>query len=181
MQTTICDKCGRELVPGDFPFCPHGGKGDVSFNVKGDEYPGGIWIENLGPKPVKVYSETERQMIMKRRGLKEFVRHMPVPGSDKSPHTVSWDVGPIGDPRPICMLSPEEQKERRKVEAERLGLTVEELEAISGPVGQVVRSSADDDAIDGGEFAQRTIQNRFSLAADRDDTRQILEILNGSK
>jgi len=36
------------------------------------------------------YSPREQQQYMKAHRIEEFVRHVPVPGSDKSPHTVKW-------------------------------------------------------------------------------------------
>jgi hypothetical protein len=39
-----------------------------------------------------VYSEAERRQIMKDRGLREAVYHIPSPGSDQSPVTRSWDT-----------------------------------------------------------------------------------------
>lgn len=71
-----------------------------------DDIPGGVVLENYGPQPVKVYSHTERKRLMKfdTRGrrrvdhlgreyqLTEAVRHVGVPGSDKSPHTTSWST-----------------------------------------------------------------------------------------
>ena len=56
----------------------------------GDEIPGGQVIENAGHHPVTVYSRSERKRLLEARGLREFVRHVPVKGSDKSPHTTSW-------------------------------------------------------------------------------------------
>jgi len=85
--TNTCTGCGALRVTGDWPGCPHGKGGGT--NLK-DEYPGGIWIENLGPEPVKVYSESERLRLAKQRGLQPMVRHVPVPGTDKSPHTTDW-------------------------------------------------------------------------------------------
>lgn len=64
-----------------------------AHGVVGDEWPGGKWFENLGPHPVKLYSNTERKKIMKERGLREFVRHQPLQGTDKSPHTTDWSAG----------------------------------------------------------------------------------------
>jgi len=61
-----------------------------STPVHQDSIEGGQWIENLGPEPVKVYSKTELQREMKARGLEQFVRHTPVPGTDKAPHTSNW-------------------------------------------------------------------------------------------
>jgi hypothetical protein len=44
----------------------------------------------LGDRPVTFYSPREQQQYMKARGIESFVRHVPVPGSDKSPYTTSW-------------------------------------------------------------------------------------------
>jgi hypothetical protein len=85
--TNRCTGCGALRVTGDWPGCPHG-KGAGTLLT--DEYPGGLWIENLGPHPVKVYSESERLRLAKARGLQPMVRHVPVPGTDKSPHTTDW-------------------------------------------------------------------------------------------
>ena len=75
-----------------------------------DDIPGGMWLENYGPSPIKVYSHTERKKLLKvgadgkvRRDkttgepyqLAEMVRHVPVPGTNKSPHTVDWQKGSI--------------------------------------------------------------------------------------
>lgn len=71
----------------DWPWCPHeqGAAGAVD-----DTFIGGRWVENLGHEPVFVESRSHLQRELKARGLVEFVRHVPVPGSDKSPHTTSW-------------------------------------------------------------------------------------------
>lgn len=80
-----------------------------------DQIPGGIWLENYGPERIKVYSHTERKKLLKagpdgkvRRDkttgqpyeLQEMVRHTPVPGTSKSPHTVDWAAGSI-DPQTL--------------------------------------------------------------------------------
>jgi hypothetical protein len=83
-----CDACGVELHIGDFPFCPHGsarsGRGaDVTW-------PGGRTFENLGNEPQTFYSPGELNKYLKAHNLESFVRHQPVPGTDKSPHTTSW-------------------------------------------------------------------------------------------
>ena len=92
--TYKCDRCGHEIQIGEYPFCPHGFGAGTSIR---DEIPGGIVLENYGPDPIKVYSHSERRRIMKDRGLEEFVRHTPVPGTDKSPHTI--DFGAMIDPQ----------------------------------------------------------------------------------
>jgi hypothetical protein len=68
-----------------------------------DNIPGGLWLENYGPEPVKVYSHTERKKLLKvgadgnvrRDKIAEMVRHVSVPGTDRSPHTVDWSAGSI--------------------------------------------------------------------------------------
>lgn len=47
--------------------------------------------ENLGPTEIRIRSKAERRRIMKERGLFEMVRHVGVPGTDKSPHTTNWN------------------------------------------------------------------------------------------
>lgn len=80
----ICDRCGATYGIGDWPWCPHG---RPAGTVVSDSIPGGQLIENLGPDPVRVYSETERRRIMKERGLVDYVRHRP--GSSL---TSNWDT-----------------------------------------------------------------------------------------
>ncbi len=86
----LCESCGREIEIGDWPRCPHGHGAGVRI---GDEIPGGIVLENYGPDPVRVYSHSERKALMKARGLEEMVRHVGVPGTDKSPHTTDLHAG----------------------------------------------------------------------------------------
>ncbi len=64
---TVCEKCGAELHLMDFPFCPHGRS---PLHIRTDrKYRGGMVIRNLGPRPVTVYSEQDRQRRMKKAGL----------------------------------------------------------------------------------------------------------------
>jgi hypothetical protein len=85
----ICPKCGEPLVVGSWPFCGDHSPG-ASYNAQANDIPGGLTLENLGHEEVTVYSRSELKRELKARGLVEFVRHVPVPGSDKSPHTTSW-------------------------------------------------------------------------------------------
>lgn len=62
----------------------------ASAAVRPDAFPGGRVIENLGDRPVVVYSRSDLAREARARGLQSFVRHVPVPGTDKSPHTTSW-------------------------------------------------------------------------------------------
>lgn len=82
-----CPTCGIELVVGAWPWCPHG---VGASGAQSDDIPGGRTYENLGPDPVTVYSKSELRRELKARGLVEMVRHVPVPGTDTSPHTTSW-------------------------------------------------------------------------------------------
>ena len=89
---TTCNRCQRDLQVGDFPFC----KGDPADHERqataiiGDELD---YIDhNLGRHPIHIRSRAQRRLLMQERGLVERVEHVPVPGSDKSPHTRSWAV-----------------------------------------------------------------------------------------
>jgi hypothetical protein len=66
------------------------------------------------------HSRSEHRAAMRAHGFENRVRHVPMPDSDKSRQTTSWESGwPKGyDGRPMCMLSPEEQDARRKEWAE---------------------------------------------------------------
>jgi hypothetical protein len=56
-----------------------------------DSLPGGPrMFENLGPTPVYVESKSQLRAECRARGLKPFVRHRGMPGSDKSSQTTKW-------------------------------------------------------------------------------------------
>lgn len=84
-----CPKCNAELAVGSWPWCPHE-RGRMG--AQSDDIPGGETLENVGPEPVTFYSRSEKRRYLKEHGLIEFVRHVPVPGSDTSPHTTSWSA-----------------------------------------------------------------------------------------
>lgn len=94
----MCRHCYREPKEGEahgFLVCdaatPKTGRGaDVTW-------PGGRTFENLGHEPMTFYSPAEKARYMRNHGIEEFVRHAPVPGSDKSPHTTSWTAVPDMD------------------------------------------------------------------------------------
>lgn len=82
-----CPSCGATLAVGSWPWCPHElGR----MGAQSDGIPGGETLENVGPEPVTFYSRSEKRRYLKEHGLVEMVRHVPVPGSDVSPHTTSW-------------------------------------------------------------------------------------------
>lgn len=118
--------CGGLLVRPD-PTAP------LSPTVFDDQLWGGPrWLENVAPQPIYCETKSEYRALLAAHGMAERVRHMPTPGSDKSPHTTRWDVGlpPGVDARPFAMLTPPEQTHRRQEAAERFGWTVDELVAM---------------------------------------------------
>jgi hypothetical protein len=57
----ICTDCGKELIVGDWAWCPHG----VSqFSAVADSIPGGMVVENMSHTPFTVYSQTEFKAAM---------------------------------------------------------------------------------------------------------------------
>lgn len=85
------------VAVGVHPPCPTcGGSTErlwrKSASVAGDDIPGGVVLENLGPTPMRFDSKRDILREATRRGLQPMVRHVPIPGTDKSPHTTSWDV-----------------------------------------------------------------------------------------
>jgi hypothetical protein len=92
MNTTTCADCGITYGLGASPWCSHKHEPMSSVRQPAVTYPGGLTLYNMGPTPVTVYSETERQSLMRERGLREAVYHIPSPDSDQSPQTRSWDT-----------------------------------------------------------------------------------------
>lgn len=84
-----CDHCGQELTVGEWPFCPHG---RAALAVQGDEID--VVIENNGtPAPIRFRSREALRKHMDAHNLTPMVRHKPLPGSDRSPHTSDWSRG----------------------------------------------------------------------------------------
>lgn len=81
--SVYCERCGQLLSVGVFPFCPHDSV--RTFNIKRDEYPGGITLENYGPQPVTFYTESERLGYMKRHDLQQTEKFAAFPGTDRDP------------------------------------------------------------------------------------------------
>lgn len=65
----------------------------LSASVIGDEID---YVDhNLGPEPIHIRSKAERRRLMALSDRVEFIRHTPVPGTDKSPFTTDWSKGSI--------------------------------------------------------------------------------------
>jgi len=94
-----CGSCGwtAEIfaMPGEHPACPECGGATEriylgGYGMVGDEIPGGMVVENLGHNPVTVYSKSQLKFEAEKRGLVNSVKHVGIPGTDKSPHTTRW-------------------------------------------------------------------------------------------
>lgn len=83
-----CDKCGKELRIGMFPFCPHG---TGLASVVGDECD--IVQENGFHEPTRFTSKRELTRALAEKGLEMRVRHVTIPGTDRSPYTTDWSRG----------------------------------------------------------------------------------------
>lgn len=87
---TCCETCHKELIVGEFPFCPHGFRGG-HMGVIGDECD--VVQENGFAHPTRFTSKSELAKALDAKGLEMRVRHIAVPGTDKSPHTTDWSKG----------------------------------------------------------------------------------------
>lgn len=79
---------------GDRPACPTcGGAVEIlwrsSFpNIIGDEMD--YTDHNMASEPIRFTSKAERRRVMKSLGIQEKIRHVGLPGSDRSPITKAW-------------------------------------------------------------------------------------------
>lgn len=116
-----CSRCGHRFVSGDYPFCPHG----QSFAaIVKDEIPGGVWVENLGKQPVKVYSQSERRALAAAAGLEECVKWSG-PGDQ---HVSRWaGIDPQTMENARVLVSRHQPPDDPPVVCESLEITVREL------------------------------------------------------
>ena len=86
-----CETCGDIAVRPEVMAA-------LSAAVHGDEID---YIDhNLGRDPVHIRSKAHRRALMAAAGLEEFIRHTPVPGTDRSPFTTDWSKGSM-DPKTL--------------------------------------------------------------------------------
>lgn len=85
-----CETCHRELLVGEWPFCPHGFKG-THGGVIGDECD--FVQENGARHPRRFTSKAEFKRWLDANNYENRVEHKTVPGTDKSPHTTDWSKG----------------------------------------------------------------------------------------
>ena len=81
MDARICDKCGKELALGEWPFCggknAHGFPVGTGVSVIPDAIEGGArWCETMGHEPVWLDgTRTQWKREMEARGLVNLDRH----------------------------------------------------------------------------------------------------------
>jgi hypothetical protein len=96
VTSTMCERCGVEIVEGMWPFCPHPLSGHAAAIAR-DEIPGGLTVENYGPDLITFYSHSERRRYMAEHGLVEKEKFCPMPGTD---------IDPQGIPNPKGYMDP---------------------------------------------------------------------------
>ncbi len=92
---TICQACGGEMRVGDYPFC-HGDPArhaPAVNHVISDECD--ITVENGFATPQRFTSKADHRRALAGKGLEIMVRHVPIPGTDYSPHTTDWGRGSV--------------------------------------------------------------------------------------
>lgn len=95
---TVCDWADEILAaPFTHPPCPQcGGATERYYPIGGtrqvisDEIIGGMWLENIAPRPVWVESKSHMRRELAARGLEQKVQHRGTQDSDKSVHTSRW-------------------------------------------------------------------------------------------
>lgn len=101
----VCKDCATILIDCYEPvtpptvLCECGGETERAWTghanaVIADDIPGGIWIKNGlcndDGSPRKYYSHTEINLEAKKRGLTNYVTHIPNAGKDTSDKTSRW-------------------------------------------------------------------------------------------
>lgn len=92
MGETVCDKCGVIITEGMWAFCPHPMR-EGSVATIGDEIPGGMIVENYGPKPIRFDTYSAMAAYRKANGLTLKEKFCPMPGTDKDPQGVMNPAG----------------------------------------------------------------------------------------
>lgn len=104
-----CDTCGETIAVGAWPFCPHGRSESA---VIADDIPGGMWVENGFPEPVKVYSHSEHRRLLAARGREIGAKWVP---GDK--FLTRWDTVDLDGAR--SLLERGAQATRARIDAQQ--------------------------------------------------------------
>ena len=111
MADSVCDTCGAALSVSEWPFCPHG-RGTSA--VQQDEIPGGLWVENGFPQPIKVYSHSEHRRLLAERGLE--IRAKWAGEHDK--HLTRWDTVDLEGAAVLVTRGVQARAEKRALQQE---------------------------------------------------------------
>lgn len=87
-MTGICDRCFQPIeqeADHGLYKCPFEARPDYSAKYFQDHVPGGFWIENMTPTPLKFETKSAHRKKMKELGLTERVRHV-----DGDHHVQRW-------------------------------------------------------------------------------------------
>lgn len=85
-DTTYCPSCDQMLLPGDWPWCPHGVAASAAI---GDDIPGGFVQTNFGHEPEVFYSKRAMLKRADELGLQPFVKH----AGEHERHLTNWAAG----------------------------------------------------------------------------------------
>jgi hypothetical protein len=98
-----CPKCGMEYTAPQWPWCPHGVVGEKGFAAQPDTYPNGpIRVSNYGREEMEFTCESERLAYMKKEGLTQRERWVPLPGTDHDPMGIQ---NPNGYQDPVTLAN----------------------------------------------------------------------------
>ena len=111
MADSVCDTCGAALSVSEWPFCPHGRGASA---VQQDEIPGGLWVENGFPQPIKVYSHSEHRRLLAERGLE--IRAKWAGEHDK--HLTRWDTVDLEGAAVLVTRGVQARAEKRALQQE---------------------------------------------------------------
>ncbi len=93
-MSDLCAICHLPIEVGDYPCISSPRPHQRGINgAIGDECD--IWQENGFRHPRHFTSKKERTRALAANGLEEQIRHVTVPGTDKSPYTTDWSKGSI--------------------------------------------------------------------------------------
>lgn len=110
----ICDQCGRTAKTVILQEKEDGDKGQMwcvpchdtkkfarvnldHTAIQGDEIPGGMMVENYGPKAIVFYTKSAMAEYRKRHGLIVKESFCPFPGTDSDPAGVMNPEGYVDD------------------------------------------------------------------------------------
>jgi len=83
---TECDKCGKELTVGEYPFCPHGFGTSIAVGDMIDVWiKNGIGLINDDGTPKHYTSREELKRATEKAGLTNYVVH-----GDDDKYTSRW-------------------------------------------------------------------------------------------